>query len=116
MSRSRLRKEQERAKPKVKSSRGLSIEAIKDQVQMEDLIEYLGGTVPRLRSGWSKCRCPFHEDRNPSASVHPVEGKFHCFSCDVTGDVIDLAMHHLKTTDLKEAVTWLFETFQTTGR
>jgi hypothetical protein len=28
--------------------------------------------------------CPFHEDRNPSASIH--KGRFHCFGCNLSLD------------------------------
>ena len=32
------------------------------------------------------CRCPFHNDRNPSMKV---DHRFHCFGCQADGDVID---------------------------
>ena len=31
-------------------------------------------------------RCPFHEDRNASASVNPDENVFRCHTCDIGGD------------------------------
>ncbi len=31
-------------------------------------------------------------DRNPSASVDLVKGRYHCFACGISGDVFDLAL------------------------
>jgi hypothetical protein len=38
-------------------------------------------------------RCPFHEDKTPSCSVHPGKGVFHCFSCGKKG-TLDLLEAH----------------------
>jgi DNA primase len=43
--------------------------------------------VPRGR-GYMAC-CPFHDDATASMSVGAVEGRFHCFGCGASGDVID---------------------------
>ena len=49
------------------------------------------------RMGWQKVSCfsdeghP-HGDRNPSASVNLVTGHYHCFGCELAGDVYDLVM------------------------
>ena len=111
---SRLKREQERAKPpapkRAAPAGRLTIEAIKERVQIEDVLEELGTHVPP-RSGWTKVSCPFHEDRTPSASVQPTEGYFQCFSCEVRGDIVDLAQEHLSTTDVREALDWLDRTF-----
>lgn len=32
--------------------------------------------------------CPFHDDHNPSLSVNPANNLWHCFACDMGGDVI----------------------------
>jgi DNA primase len=32
--------------------------------------------------------CPFHEEKTPSFVITPSRGLFHCFGCDVSGDVI----------------------------
>lgn len=108
---SRLKREQARAKPKRGPKGPQNIEAIKEKVAIEDLVEHLGGAVPRVNNGWTKVSCPFHEDRTPSASLHSVDGRFHCHSCDTSGDVIDLAQKHLKTNEIEEAMAWLAETF-----
>jgi CHC2 zinc finger len=36
--------------------------------------------------------CPFHEDKTPSFSVNEDKGIFHCFGCDVKGDVYGFTM------------------------
>ncbi len=33
--------------------------------------------------------CPFHEERSPSFSVHAEEKLYHCFGCQVGGDLFD---------------------------
>lgn len=32
--------------------------------------------------------CPFHNEKTPSFTVHPVPGSYHCFGCGAKGDVI----------------------------
>jgi hypothetical protein len=38
------------------------------------------------------CKCPYHDDKHPSASVHREEGvwRFHCFVCKLSMDVFDV--------------------------
>lgn len=49
--------------------------------------------------------CPFHDDRTPSFTVTPDKQIFHCFGCNVGGDVFKFLM-------LKEGLTF-FEAVQT---
>jgi DNA primase len=52
--------------------------------------------------GWVRMRCPFHEDRTPSAAVnHEVDG-FRCHSCDRSGDALKLLQTERRI-DFKEA-------------
>jgi len=37
-----------------------------------------------------KTLCPFHEDKNPSFSLHPSKQYAKCFGCGVTADCIEL--------------------------
>ena len=55
---------------------------IKSQVTTRQAAERYG--VPVNRSGLA--RCIFHEDRHPSMKI---DGRFYCFACHATGDVID---------------------------
>ena len=53
-----------------------------------------GPLAQALSAGSSKAiRCPFHDDKHPSASIHHDEDnvwRFHCFTCQWKGDVFDV--------------------------
>lgn len=53
-------------------------------------LEDRGVIVRFARGGWQPCKCPFHEDRTASASVNTGTGRFHCFVCDISEDLIGL--------------------------
>ena len=55
-----------------------------------------------------KSRCPFHQDRTPSLSFK--DGRFKCFGCDASGDVVDLVAR-MKDISTLEAVTQVTEAF-----
>jgi len=64
-----------------------SIAEIKDEY---DLLEEVGKSVQLSRKGndyWG-C-CPFHGEKTPSFKVSPNTGKYKCFGCGKSGDVID---------------------------
>lgn len=42
--------------------------------------------------GQKKGLCPFHDEKTPSFHVTPSKGFFHCFGCQVGGDVIAFIM------------------------
>lgn len=53
-----------------------------------DIVEIVGQTVGLKRVGRNFVgRCPFHEEKTPSFSVHPERQFYHCFSCKAGGDV-----------------------------
>jgi hypothetical protein len=53
--------------------------------------------------GWAACCCPFHHDKNPSASANLLTGGFRCHSCGVTHDLIGFH-EHLRSLDFAAAV------------
>ena len=53
------------------------------------------------------CRCPFHDDKNPSMKA---DRRFHCFGCGADGDVIDL-VSRLEQATPKEAALMLARDF-----
>jgi hypothetical protein len=61
------------------------------QAQRENrglLVQALGVTLKG-----NNCRCPYHDDAHPSASVFHADDrawKFHCHVCNFTGDVFDV--------------------------
>ena len=71
-----------------------SIERLKAQT---DIVDIVGHYLPLKKSGANfVCVCPFHDDKNPSMSVSPSRGIFHCFSCKVGGDAIKFVMDYEK--------------------
>ena len=64
---------------------------------LQTFLEERGLYVPPGTGGWRKVSCindAAHPrgDRNPSASVNLVKGKYKCFACDLGGDVYDLLL------------------------
>lgn len=54
-----------------------------------DIVRVLGHYVELHKQGVSYVAlCPFHADKHPSLSVHPVKGVYRCFSCGAGGDAI----------------------------
>ena len=71
-----------------------SIERLKAQT---DIVDIVGHYLPLKKSGANfVCVCPFHDDKNPSMSVSPTRGIFHCFSCKAGGDAIKFVMDYEK--------------------
>lgn len=50
----------------------------------EPISELLGVPIPE-RGVNAMLRCPLHEDRSPSFSIHLDEGVWHCFGCEESG-------------------------------
>lgn len=74
-----------------------------DKPDIAAILEHYGANYVPLGNRWRKVRCPFHEDRQASASVNTDEGKFKCFACDVNGDAFDLVMWKEGTRDFVSA-------------
>lgn len=66
------------------------------------VFEALGVTL-RGRGPWLSGKCPLHEDRSPSLSVHRESGWWRCWSGCGSGSVYDLAMR-LRGLDFAAAV------------
>lgn len=58
-----------------------------------------------------RCRCVWHEDKNPSMKLYEGDRGCYCFACHNGGSVIDLTMQALNT-DMSAAIDWLDGTFQ----
>jgi CHC2 zinc finger len=52
--------------------------------------------------------CLFHEDRNPSASIH--RGRFHCFSCNLSLDPFGF-IEKAQGTDFRGALSYLADRY-----
>ncbi|MGH9469569.1 MAG: DNA primase [Terriglobia bacterium] len=58
-----------------------------------DILKIIGDYVKLRKSGsYFKALCPFHQEKTPSFSVHPVKQIFHCFGCGASGDVFKFVM------------------------
>lgn len=59
------------------------------KTRLPDVIAHYGGVVPKdLGGSFEKMKCPFHDDRKPSASISKTY--FKCFACEIHGDAIDI--------------------------
>lgn len=56
---------------------------VRERVSAQDIARYYGAEFDRR--GW--CRCPFHDDHHASMSFK--NGRFRCWSCNVSGDAVD---------------------------
>ncbi len=67
--------------------------------------------VPLKRAGRTyKGLCPFHGEKTPSFHVDPEKGFFHCFGCNVGGDVFKFLELHEKV-GFQDAVRMLAQKF-----
>ena len=76
-------------------------------VRANSAIDEVVGEYIQLRNaggGQKKGLCPFHDEKSPSFHVTPGKGYFHCFGCQVGGDVIAFIMKidHLSFTETIE--------------
>ena len=72
-------------------------ETVKDNVTTRQAAELYG-----LKVGHGgMCKCPFHDDRNPSMKV---DKRFHCFGCQADGDVISFTSRLFNITPKDSAI------------
>lgn len=63
-----------------------ALSVIKEKIAIEDVVAKY---VALEKSGRNlRGRCPFHSERTPSFYVTPDRGRYHCFGCAKSGDVI----------------------------
>lgn len=63
------------------------------ELPIEAVLAYHGWVGHARGSGWEPIRCPYHDDKTASASVHVEKGAFTCHACGISGDAIKLIMH-----------------------
>ena len=69
-------------------------EAVRDVVPIEEVARRYTKLEPFGGEAWFTGRCPLpnHEDKTPSFYIYPP-GRYHCYGCGGSGDVVDLEFH-----------------------
>jgi DNA primase len=76
-----------------------------------NIVQVVQEYVPLKRAGRTyKGLCPFHSEKTPSFHVDPEKGFFHCFGCNVGGDVFKFLELHEKV-GFQDAVRMLAQKF-----
>src|SRR3990167_4795808 len=83
-----------------------NVQQIKDRLSIVDVVSQY---VKLERAGASlRARCPFHAERTPSFHVSPDRGTYHCFGCNVGGDIFSF-VEAIEGLDFKGALKVLAE-------
>jgi len=77
-----------------------TFEILKERISFDSVANELGIEFNKSK----KAICPFHDDKNPSLSLHSSGEYAHCFACDKTVDVIELEYLLGKYTSRFEAI------------
>ena len=86
-----------------------SDEIIEEVRSRNDIVDVIGSYVNLKKKGnsYSAC-CPFHHEKTPSFHVSRDKQMYHCFGCDVGGNVYTFLMEH-ENMSFPEAVEALAE-------
>lgn len=83
-----------------------TVQQIKDKLSIVDVVSQY---VKLERAGQSlRARCPFHAERTPSFHVSVERGTYHCFGCNVGGDIFTF-VQTIEGLDFKGALKILAE-------
>jgi DNA primase len=67
------------------------IAEVREKARIDEVISaYV--TLKSAGGGNYKGLCPFHDEKSPSFNVTPARGLWHCFGCQMGGDVIKFVM------------------------
>lgn len=84
--------------------KGFNSDFIEELKQKNDIVSVISKYMPLEKKGrnyWG--RCPFHHEKTPSFSVSLQNQFYHCFGCNVSGDVIKFIQEH-ESVEFMEAV------------
>ncbi|MCI7551633.1 MAG: DNA primase [Actinomycetaceae bacterium] len=82
-----------------------SIDEVRSRVRIDDVV---GAYVALKPAGMDSLvgLCPFHDEKTPSFNVRPHVGRYHCFGCGESGDVISF-IENIEHVSFVEAVELL---------
>jgi DNA primase len=88
----------------IAASDRIDLEAVRTNHPLPAVV---GASLKLLRAGaeWKAC-CPFHNDRSPSFTIFDGGARWHCFGCNLGGDVLDY-LQRLHGVNLPEAAAML---------
>lgn len=88
--------------------RGYLSADIKDEIRRRvDLVELASGHVALKKTGrYYKGLCPFHQEKTPSFHIDRDKGLWHCFGCQLGGDLFDFVIR-VSNLSFPEAVDML---------
>jgi hypothetical protein len=66
----------------------IDVKSIKERANIVTVLESYGVQLKRAGKLLKAC-CPFHTEKTPSFIVYPDENLWHCFGCNIGGDVFD---------------------------
>jgi DNA primase len=68
---------------------------IDDLIARADIVDVLSKRIDLKKAGKEfKAVCPFHNDKNPSLTISPLKGFYHCFSCGAHGTALGFIMEY----------------------
>lgn len=79
---------------------------IKEKIDVVSLLKDYGFGQIEDNGEWINAVCQFHDDTNPSFTMRKSDTKYHCWSCKVNGDAIQLIME-LDGIDFQSALSKL---------
>ncbi len=82
------------------------VEQIKEKL---DIVEFLKGYLTLQSAGRNfKALCPFHREKTPSFMISPDRQSWHCFGCNLGGDIFSFLMRY-ENLEFAEALKVLAE-------
>lgn len=74
-----------------------------------DVVDFLRGYITLTPAGKNfKALCPFHHEKSPSFMISPERQSWHCFGCNLGGDVFGFLMRY-ENVEFGEALRMLAE-------